>query len=189
MSAQARAGFTLAETMITATIFSLVVIGILACHFAGLQMNEFIRPKVENCEYARHTLAQMIEEVRCANSIDIGTGTANTFTSAPPSGAQLGNAIRIYPTTNTSQYIYYYHDSNTATVIKQFLFGNSQTIIGTSVTNDLLFTMEDFKGTTLSNSQNNAVLSVLLQMERTTGMRGMSDVYQLRARMTRRNIL
>jgi len=49
--------------------------------------------------------------------------------------------------------------------------------------------MENFSGTTLTNIQNNSVLSVLLQMRRTTTMQNVTDTCQVRAKMTRRNIL
>jgi len=59
----------------------------------------------------------------------------------------------------------------------------------TAVTNHTVFSMENFSGTVLTNSQNNAVMSVLLQMRRQSAWRGIADFYQVRAKVTRRNIL
>jgi hypothetical protein len=61
--------------------------------------------------------------------------------------------------------------------------------IAYSVTNNPVFSMENFSGTTLTNIQNNSVLSILLQMRRTTTMQNVTDTCQVRAKMTRRNIL
>ena len=49
--------------------------------------------------------------------------------------------------------------------------------------------MEIFSGTTLTNPANNAVLSIQLQMRRDSNEQGVGDSYQVRSRITRRNIL
>jgi len=181
--------FTFTETMVAMALFGLTVMAIIGCHLAGLEFNEFVRPKVENSKYARQTLSRIIEEVRCANSIQVGTGTLSSFSAVGATNAQSGNALRIYPTTNLTQFIYYFHDTASNTVVKIPLLSSNGITIATSVTNDYVFTMENFSGVALSNSQNNAVLSFVLQMRRPSSKAGMSDSYQVRSRITRRNIL
>jgi len=61
--------------------------------------------------------------------------------------------------------------------------------IATCVTNTTIFAMENFGGTTLTNPANNAVLSVQLQMRRDSNVKGVGDAFQVRSRITRRNIL
>jgi prepilin-type N-terminal cleavage/methylation domain-containing protein len=181
--------FTLAEMIVAMAIFSLVVLAVVTCHFAGLELHEYVRPKIENAQYARQTLSRLIVEVRCANSVEVGTGTATNFAPAGASQPQTGNALRIYPSTNTTQFIYYFRDSASASMQRVPLQGNTAFTIATSVTNHAVFRMEDFSGNVLTNSQNNAVLGVQLQMRRASTWRGSSDAYQVRARVTRRNIL
>ena len=181
--------FTITEMLIATSVFSLAMIAILICHFAGLEFNEFVRPKVENSQYARETLSRIIEEVRSAKWIAVGTGTVSKFTPASATSRQTGNALRIYTTTNASPYVYYFADSFTGTLQKMPLSISNATTIATSVTNDQPFSLEDFGGNVLTNSQNNAVMSVLLQMNRPSSKSGMSDAYQVRAKTTRRNIL
>jgi hypothetical protein len=145
---------------------------------------------VENARYARQTLGALIEEVRCANSIQVGTGTISSFTAAGATRFQGGNALRIYTTTNlTTPFIYYFTDTNTTMLKKVPLSGGNAITVAAGVTNSVVFTMEDFGGTVLTNSQNNAVMSVLLQLNRGWGMIGVSDAYQVRGKITRRNIL
>jgi hypothetical protein len=184
-----RTGHTLTEVMVASGLFSLVILGLLGCHFAGLRFYQFIQPKLQNAQYTRQTVGRMIEEVRCANSLQVGTGSASTFTVAGPTNAQAGNALRIYMTTNLSQYIYYFHDAASATVQKVPQPGAGAVVIANAVTNDNLFTMQDFAGNTFTNSQNNAVMSMLLQFDRNSAWRGISDATQVRAKITRRNIL
>jgi hypothetical protein len=182
-------GYTLAELAVSMGVFSLAVLGIMACHLAGLRFNLFILPKIQNAQYSRQTLAHLIEEVRCANSIQIGSGTASTFTKAGLTNTQSGNAIRIFPTTNTSQYIYYFRDSSSLTLNKKSLQATNTVVVANTVTNATVFYMQDFSGTVLTNNQNSAVLRVLLQMKRSQPITGASDPYQIEAKITRRNIL
>lgn len=184
-----RQAFTLAEMMVASGLFSLVILGILACNLAGLRFLQLIQPKLLNAQYERQTLGRLIEEVRCANSLKVGTGSQSTFTSAGPTNIQAGNALRIYPSTNTSQYIYYFHDLATATVRRIPLQGTNATIIASAVTNGTIFTMQDFAGNALTNSQNNAVMSLLLQFYCASTWTGHSESAQVRTKVTRRNIL
>ena len=181
-------GYTLVETMIAVSLFSLIVIGILAAHFAGLRFNQFAQPRLKNSQFLRQTVSRMIDEVRCANSVQVGSGTLITFTPAGATNLQSGNAVRIYPSTNLTQYVYYVLDSSSTLSRVQTPSTNAQ-IVATAVTNSTVFTMEDYSGRVLTNSQNNAVLGILLQMKRDSNWRGISDSAQVRTKVTRRNLL
>jgi hypothetical protein len=183
------AGRTLAETMVASALLCLVTTAIVICNIAGLKFTEYVRPKLENSRYARQTVARIIEEVRCATSIQVGTGTMTTFTNVGSSRPQVGNALRIYPGTNQNQYIYYFLDTNQSMVLELPLGSTNAVQMATSVTNLTPFSFENFAGTTLTNPANNAVLSVQLQMRRDSSEQGVGDTYQVRSRITRRNIL
>jgi hypothetical protein len=176
--------------MVASGLFSLVVLGVIACHLAGLRYTLFIQPKLLNAQYNRQTMDRLIEEIRSANSVQVGTGTLSSFTAAGPYSAQVGNALQIYPTTNLSSYIYYFHDSSTLKVwrVPQGMT-NGGTAIALLVTNHWIFRMEDFSGNLLTNSQNNAVTGVTLQMLRLSAWYQISDATQVRTHITRRNIL
>jgi len=173
--------------MVAAAILSLAMAALLAGNLAGLRLNEFIKPKVDNSRYARKTLSTIIEEVRCANSIQIGSVISNGFVAAGATNAQSGNALRIYTATNT--FIYYFADPSTASLKKIPLSSSSAVTVTLGVTNAVIFRMENYRGNVLTNSQNNAVMEILLQMRRGTTDPRLSDSYQVRARITRRNIL
>ena len=184
-----RQAFTLVEMMVATGLLSLVIAGILACHLAGLRFQQLIQPELLNAQYERQTIGRLIEEVRCANSLQIGTGSLSAFTASGPTNVQAGNALRIYTSTNTAQYIYYFYDLATATVQRVPFQGSSATIIASAVTNNTIFTMQDFAGNALTNSQNNAVMSLLLQFYVASAWQGVADAVQVRAKVTRRNIL
>ena len=70
-----RQAYTLVEMMVATGLFSLVILGVLACHLAGLRFQQLIQPKLLNAQYERQTIGRLIEEVRCANSLQVGTGS------------------------------------------------------------------------------------------------------------------
>jgi hypothetical protein len=181
--------YTLVEMMVATGLFSLVIVGILACHLAGLRFQQLIQPKLLNAQYQRQTLGRLIEEARCANSLQVGIGSLSAFTAAGPTNVQTGNALRIYTSTNTSQYIYYFHDLATATVQRVPFQSTNAAIIASAVTNHTIFAMQDFAGNTLTNRQNNAVMSLLLQFYVASAWQGIADSVQVRAKVTRRNLL
>jgi hypothetical protein len=179
--------YTIPEVMIAAAILTIAVGGLIVAQLSAFRLNAFVSPKIENARYARQTLGTMIEEVRCANSIQVGTGSIGAFTAAGMGSPQCGNALKIFTTTN--RYIYYFADSSSATLKKVPLSGSTPTTVAVGLTNSVVFTMEDFKGAALTNSQNNAVMSILMQMRRGWNSPGASDNYEVRAKITRRNIL
>ena len=183
-------GRTLIEVIVASSLLAMVVLAILSCHLAGLRFTGFVLPKIQNAEYSRQLVSRMIEEIRCANTVSIGTGTVSSFTNAAANRPQAGNAIRIYPNSpsTNSSYIYYFQDTNTWTVKRMDLNSTQPLVIADQVTNLLVFTMENFSGTVLTNPQNNCVLSMLLQMRRATSVQGVSDTLQVRSKITRRNI-
>ena len=179
---------TLTELIVSMSVSSLAILGIICCHLAGLRLNWFVEPKIENSEYARKTVTRIIEEVRCATSVEVGSGTASGFSAAGATNRQAGNAMRIYPSTSTNQFIYYFHDAASLTLNRVPLLGSNYVTIASAVTNDAVFTMESFSGTVLTNKQNSAVLSILLQMQRDLPIKGVYDCYQVVSKITRRSI-
>jgi len=188
-SGLSRQGYTITELMVAMSVFSFVMIGVLACHITGLQFTQSVQPKLQNAQYVRQTIGKLLEEVRSANTVQVGTGTLASFTVAGPTNLQSGNALRIYPSTNLAQYVYYFRDSASQTLNRVGLSSSNAVVIANSVTNTVVFSMEDFGGTVQTNSQNNEVTSILLQIRSIAPTTGSPDSYQVRAKATRRNLL
>ena len=181
--------FTLTELLFTIALVALVFSAVFACQFYGLQLHSFIRPKLENAAFARVTLAQLVEEVRCSQSIEVGQGGPSSFVSAGVTNAQTGNALRIRLAGNTNQFIYYFRDSATETVKKMSLGSSNAVTVAQAVTNSVVFRIEDFRGVVQTNNQNQAVVDVLLQMRQPSVRRNVDDSYQVRTKITRRAVL
>lgn len=181
--------FTLTELLFTIALLVLVFGAVFVCQYYGMQMHAFIKPKLENADFARNTLAQLIEEVRSAQTIEVGQGNGATFVVAGTTNAQSGNAIRIRLAGNTNQSITYFRDSGTDTLRKLPLGSSNYVIVARSVTNSTIFRVEDFSGAVLTNNQNQSVVDILLQMRQPAIRRDVADSYRVRTKITRRAML
>jgi hypothetical protein len=184
-------GFTLTEVLFTTALLVLVFAAVFLCQLYGMQMHNFIRPKLDNAAFARESLSALIEEVRCAQIIEVGQGTWTTFVAAGATNEQSGNALRVRLAGNTNQLIYYFRDPGTETLRKVALGTSNSVTVAGSVTNPVVFRFEDFRGGLQTNSQNQTVLDVFLQMRQDSVRlhHYSNDTYQIRTKMTRRAIL
>src|SRR5687767_15508529 len=186
-------GFTLVELMVTCAI-ALVIVGALMCSYMyGMRMFEVVKPKLATSDQARHTISKMVQEVRSAGSIQVGTGSETRFTPVGINTFQQGNAIQIFPNVETTNmFIRYFRDASDDTLRRITNFDEESTVMAREVTNAIPFTAEDFMGRVLTNRQNNKVIGLYLQFSSlpyTTGKAGAGsvyDYYQLRTRITRR---
>jgi len=180
--------FSLVEVILSTALLLLIVGAVLTCHLTGLYFNLAVQSHMQNVQSARDALSCLSEEVQSANSLQVGTGTSTNFVVS--TNLQKGNALRIYPFTNTTQYIYYYYDSGTSNLNKIPLSGNKIVTVATAITNSTVFSLQTFSGAVLTNnSVNSAVLGVRLQMSVVSPFAGVSAPYQAGVNVTRRNIL
>ena len=111
---------------------------------------------------------------------------------APPLSQQKGNAIQIYPIlNNTNVFITYFWETNRLKRIENG--GNAIYVVANSISNNVVFTSEDFQGNVLLTQANNRVIGLTLQFYQlqypavTIGPGNYYDFYQLRTRITRRS--
>jgi hypothetical protein len=185
---------TLIELMPAMTVMALVLAGTLSCHLMGLNMCQLTKAKLGATGDARKSLGLLLNEVRGAKTIQVGQGSRTTFTQVANGAIQQGNAIQIYPSTNTNTYIRYYKDSTDNNLKRLTNGAATPAVIVHAVSNTVVFAVEDALGTTLTNNQNNRVISMLLQIYQLedpsipVGPGGLFDNFRLHARMTRRSL-
>jgi len=190
LSRRRHLGYTLIEALVSMALLLIVVGAVLTCHLTGLRFNLAIQSHTQYAQAARAALSCMTEEIQSATSLQVGSGSATNFVPAGATNLQAGNALRIYPSTNATQFIYYFYDAGTSNLDKIPLAATNIIItVATGITNSHVFSMQNFAGTVLTNSQNNAVMRVLLQMSFISPIAGVSAGYQAGAQVTRRNIL
>ncbi len=157
-------GFTLTEMMTAIALFSLVIVGVVYSHLVGLRFLNITLAKCKAGASARTALNAVREDVRSAKTLYVGYGSDTRFTNIADSLPQQGNALQIYPTSDTNVFVRYYLDPDYQQLNR---VSNSETqprTIASYVTNHVPFRAEDFAGNTLTNSQNNRIISLTLEL-------------------------
>ncbi len=193
--------FTLAEMMITATLFMILVAGIIYAHLFGLHMYQLTSIKLAASDDARKGFIKLTDEIRSAWKVQVGSGNLNTFTEVAANAYQQGNALQIYmDASNTNNWVRYWYQTNSAatdyTKLLRTVNGASYSlVIAHSITNLVpLFTAEDSNGNVINSNVNNRVIGMTMQFYQleypvvNIGTGNYYDFYQLHTRITRRTL-
>ncbi|MBI2929688.1 MAG: prepilin-type N-terminal cleavage/methylation domain-containing protein [Verrucomicrobia bacterium] len=189
---RARRAFSITELMITTAILSLVILGVLASNLFGARLHQITKVKLGASDEARGAISLLISEIRSAKILKIGGGTMSSFTQAADGTPQRGDAIQIYASTNTNAFVRYFRDGSDSTLKRITNSATDFDIIANYISNSVVFTAEDHRGTVLTNQQNNRVIGLTLQFYQveypvvSIGPGNYYDFYQLRTRVTRR---
>ena len=189
-----RRAFTLVEVLITMVTVMIVLGGAMGAYIYGLKMVQLVQPKLTASEDARRVMARLTEDIRSANDVKIGNRTNGEFAVVSPFSLQSGNALRIYPTTNTNSFVFYFWDANDSALKRTTNNATFTDVVAASVTNSTVFTGEDFYGRVLTNDNNNHVIGLTLQFYQLTypkvavGAGNYFDWYQLRCKVTKRTL-
>jgi Tfp pilus assembly protein PilW len=192
-SIRLNSGHTLVELMISMVLLILVVGGVVYAQLAGMKMRQMTELKLGASDQARLAIQRLIAEVRTAKRVEVGSGGASSFTPAASQSLQQGPVLEIYSTTNFNHSIRYFLDTSTASLNRlDSQSGTGPVVVAESLNNNVIFTSEDFRGTVLTDKQNNRVIGVVLQFFQikypVTQINSEShyDFYQLRTKITRR---
>lgn len=187
--------FTLTEMLITMAVFTLLMAALFSAHLMGMRMRRVSETKLSATASARKSLNFVRDEIRTAKTLTVGIGNSGTFTPIPNNSQQVGNALQIYPTTDTSKFIRYYIDTSEQALMRVTSTNNSPQQIADCITNRLAFTAEDYKGNTLTNVQKIRVIRMSLEFyQRQYALAGNTnnsaqwDYYRVQTRVTRRAI-
>ena len=191
-----RQAFTLTEIMVAMAIFSMVIAAVIYANMFGLRLYMLVQSKLSSTEDARRVVNDVRDRIQSAKLVEIGDGNATSFTPVALGSNQQGNAIQIYPTTNTSNYARFFFDPATRNL--QSLSSATPLVIKTeaqSLTNrfaDYVFFAEDEFGNVMTNSRNNRVIRFVLEFYQlqypivTIGPGQLYDYYRLQTRVTPR---
>ena len=176
--------------MVSLTIFLLVVGGVLLSHITGTKLYMISKSKMDAAQQSQDVIGHILYEVWSATNVEIGSGTLGSFTALAAGTTQQGSALRVYSSTNMSQYTYYYFDTNSLT-LRRATNSSSYEVYVDSITNRTVFTLEDYQGTVLTNPQTSYVVALNLQFAAATNGNHQSfyDNYQLRTKVKRRRQL
>lgn len=156
-----RSAFTIPELLLALSIFLVCVLGIVTLQILGLKMSAISASKMESTQASLKTLNSVRNQVLGANSVLVGNGDSNSFTATGTNG----NALQVYPTTSSSNYLRFYlstednklyelNNSNETSTLK---------VIAPNVTNETVFQTVDFQGNTSSSSREHYAIKMTLQ--------------------------
>jgi len=210
------AGYTLVEMLMAVGIYMTILVGVVvAIQIFALRIYTLAATKLTATQGARKALNQIRNDIRHAKMLQVAsTDNSGNFTPINPTNAAVGNALRIYLTTNmAAPYSLYYLQTNAISGLSSNnLFWVSVTSAASNtinlsgyITNMDIFAAEDWDnwpatGTsmtpTTNNVNNNQVFSVKLQFYQweypiaVVGGAGLNayDYFQLRTRVCRRAI-
>ena len=170
-------GFTLAEMLIASTIFLVIIVAaMISVQIYGLRVYNLATTKVKAATSGREAYS-------------------NTFSAIANGTIQAGNAIQIFPTTNTAAgnpIVFFQDPANTNL---SMVSNGVVSVVVNLITNYNCFQAEDYQGNILTNStQNNPVIDVTLMFSQLAFPIGYSggvaanayDYYRLRTRITMR---
>jgi type II secretory pathway pseudopilin PulG len=199
-------GFTLVEMVITVGVFLFIFVGVMvAVQIFGLRIYTLAATKLVATAGGRQAMNQIRDQIREGKMVYVGNCSSpinSSFALIGTTNAQAGNALIIYPTTNTTWYSIYYLDTRTTTnCLIQFNVSNSVTTytktLAKYVTNQIVFDARDWQNNIVTNEQsldNRLLIEVKLQFSQWeypiafVGGVGLNayDYYQLRTRVFRR---
>lgn len=189
--ARSQQGATLIEAITTSAIAILGVIAVISSHIVGLRMYNISATKLGASAGARAALNSIRTDVRSAKLLYVGNGGEFSFKRINPGLPQMGNAVQIYPTVSTNNWIRYYLDTGGQNLYRVASSGDVQIIAG-YITNRLVFQAETHAGTVLTNDTNHRVVRMLLEFYQwefpVAKVGGHYDSYRLQTRVTRRAI-
>jgi hypothetical protein len=189
-----RLAFTLTEIMTAMGLFSLVVIAVVYSQLFGMRMFNITATRVAACDNARKVLNRVRDDIRSGKLLYVGNGNSASFTRITQNGLRHGNALQVYPTTDTNVFIRYYLDTTNQCLMRTASGSGQAQVLAPFLTNQIAFIAEDFAGHTLTNDQNNRVIKMVLDFYQwefpvaqvTAG--GFFDSYHVQTRITRRTI-
>jgi len=130
-----------------------------------------------------------------AGATRIGQGGEDSFAEIPHGQAQAGNAVEVFPDKGiTNLWVRYFWDLDDQRLKRTENGSQAVLVVANSISNQMVFTSEDFGGNVLTNHSNNRVIGVSLQffqLQNPTipiGPGSVYDFYQLRTKITRRAI-
>ncbi|MGH7942589.1 MAG: PulJ/GspJ family protein [Limisphaerales bacterium] len=215
---QAR-GFTLVEMLVSLAVFTLVILMTIATQIYASRVYALAATKLSATAGARAALNDIRDKIREGQIVNVGnyiwTGNdpaATNFAPIADGDAQQGNAIIIYPSAaNSGSFTLMFVQPGSGTnfalgspcstnslILETYNNGNltQSNDVADFITNQVVFTAQDYQNNILTNNVNNRVIQIQLFFSQWEfpiafiGTNGFNayDYYRLQTRVTRRAI-
>jgi len=165
-----RRAFTLIEALLASTTLVIIIGSVIMCNLYGLSMAARQQIWLSASSDAGKAVGTLMNDIRSANSLYVGTYQTNVFIPVANNVQQSGVALLIYPTTNATPWTIYYYDSVSNNLDRTNYYGTGQPgdfklVSANPITNDgthAIFTEVDYTGTPLTTSNTLASISIYL---------------------------
>ena len=161
-TSDSKSAFTLPEVVTAMGLLVLLLGGAVTSHVFGALLLEKNSSKASASAEARQNITTLTSEISSSKNVLVGSGAATFFSEPGFDVPQQGNALQIYPSSDTNAFIRYFLDP-TATGLKRMTNSGAAITIASGISNSVLFTIEDFAGNVLTNNENNSVIGMNLQ--------------------------
>jgi type II secretory pathway pseudopilin PulG len=185
---KSQSAFTLPEMLISATLFLMLVSGVVGAHLFGLRMSQLTQTKLNTSDAARKTAGRMTDEIRNCRITRVGSVSNGVFVALLDGETQTGSALLINPTTNTANFILYFLNSSDQSFRRTTSAAGSTTVLAQGVTNSMVFRAQDCLGNILTNNQNNRVIHLDLEFFQAQPQLPTPDYYKLETAVTKRSL-
>jgi len=195
--------FTLVEMMFASATLIILIMALLSAHLMGLRLDQMVESKEGASDTSRRVLNQLPIDIRSSKMWVIGNISGTNVTAVAGSVACQGNALKLFETTNGSQYILYYFDlsdsnNSNGKLMRTCSTNWSPVCLASNLVNWLgngyTFTAENYNGTVATNqgtsvAYKNIIRTVLqyCQFEyplTPVGTNGLYDFYKIEFRAT-----
>lgn len=183
-----RAGFTLAEVLVSATLFVLLLGGIVGANLFGMRMFQLTQTKLKCGDGARKALGLLTDEIQRCNNTWVGNVTNGAFVGLLDGEPQTGSALMIQASANATNFAIYFLNSGDQSFRRSLSANGSTTIIAETVTNAAIFQAQDFLGNVLTNAQDNRVIHISLGFFQQQPWLPVADYARVETAVTRRRI-
>lgn len=187
-----RRAFTLVEMVITAAIFSLVVLAMVYTQIFGMRQDELAQSKLGASDASRRSFDQLAIDIRSAKNWTVGDMVSSTYVAIGTNGNQTGTALQLCLGTNLNTFIWYYFVTNQGTLYRMHT-NQSPVLICKNLTNSLFFQAENHRGVVQSTRNFKSVIHVMLQFaqyqypQTIVGAGYYYDFYKMEFRLTPHN--
>jgi Tfp pilus assembly protein PilW len=185
---KATQGFTLAEALISATLFLLLLGGIIGANLFGMRMFQLTQTKLKAGDGGRKALGLLTDNIQRCNSTWVGDVTNGTFVALLDGEPQKGSALLIQPSTNPTNFAIYFLNASDQSFRRLISTSGTTTILAENVTNRAIFRAQDCLGNVLTNTQGNRVIHVTLEFFQPQPWLPAGDYSKLETSVTRRRI-
>jgi prepilin-type N-terminal cleavage/methylation domain-containing protein len=189
-----QAAFTLIEVLTVAGIFAMLLAAAVTLQLFGLRLYRISETKLTATDSSRRVLNRIRGEVRSGKLLFVGNGDSKSFSLIADSQPHVGNALKICPTADSNNFVYYYLDSPTSCLNRMTSSNTAVEVVSRFITNRMVFQAEDFQGNVVTNYFNNRVIRMTLEYYQweypivQAGANCMYDYFHLQTKMARRLI-